>query len=85
MSALTPDTVFTIANDGILLFWLLLIVAPFWRGTKDPGAFRRHPRRARAHLYLADLLRHALRRRRAGRQLLLAARRDDAVLLARRA
>jgi hypothetical protein len=29
-----PATVFTIANDGIIPFWLLLIVAPFWRGTK---------------------------------------------------
>jgi len=30
---MSADTVFTIANNGILIFWLLLIVAPRWRGT----------------------------------------------------
>lgn len=29
-----PALVFAIANNGILLFWLLLIVAPRWRGTE---------------------------------------------------
>jgi hypothetical protein len=33
MSALSPAIVFAIANNGILIFWLLLIVAPRWRGT----------------------------------------------------
>ena len=33
MSALSPDTVFQIANRGIIVFWLLLIVAPRWKGT----------------------------------------------------
>jgi hypothetical protein len=28
-----PATVFTIANDSILPFWILLVVAPNWRGT----------------------------------------------------
>lgn len=28
------ETVFTIANNGILIFWLLLIVAPRWKGTQ---------------------------------------------------
>ncbi|MGD0142185.1 MAG: abscisic acid-deficient protein Aba4 family protein [Rhizomicrobium sp.] len=31
---MTPDTIFAIANNGILVFWLLLIVAPSWRGTQ---------------------------------------------------
>ena len=31
---MTADTVFTIANDGILVFWLLLIVAPRRRVTE---------------------------------------------------
>ena len=31
---MTPELVFAIANNGILLFWLLLIVAPAWRGTQ---------------------------------------------------
>lgn len=31
---MTPELVFTIANNGILPFWLLLIVAPRWRGTE---------------------------------------------------
>ena len=31
---MTPDTIFAIANNGILIFWLLLIVAPGWRGTQ---------------------------------------------------
>jgi hypothetical protein len=31
---MTPETVFAIANNGILVFWLLLIVAPAWRGTQ---------------------------------------------------
>jgi ABA DEFICIENT 4-like len=30
---MSTDTIFTIANNGILIFWLLLIVAPRWRGT----------------------------------------------------
>jgi hypothetical protein len=30
---MSPDLIFTIANNGILVFWLLLIVAPRWRGT----------------------------------------------------
>ena len=30
---MSPEAVFTIANNGILIFWLLLIVAPRWRGT----------------------------------------------------
>jgi hypothetical protein len=28
------ETVFIIANNGILVFWLLLIVAPRWKGTE---------------------------------------------------
>jgi ABA4-like protein len=28
-----PATIFTIANDGIIPFWLLLFLAPNWRGT----------------------------------------------------
>jgi hypothetical protein len=31
---MTPDTIFAIANNGILVFWLLLILAPGWRGTQ---------------------------------------------------
>jgi hypothetical protein len=31
---MSPELVFAIANNGILVFWLLLIVAPQWRGTK---------------------------------------------------
>jgi hypothetical protein len=31
---MTPETAFAIANNGILVFWLLLIVAPAWRGTQ---------------------------------------------------
>jgi hypothetical protein len=31
---MTPETIFAIANNGILVFWLLLIVAPGWRGTQ---------------------------------------------------
>lgn len=30
---MSPETVFLIANNGILVFWLLLIVAPRWKGT----------------------------------------------------
>ncbi len=30
---MSPEAVFTVANDGILIFWLLLIVAPRWKGT----------------------------------------------------
>lgn len=30
---MTPQTVFAIANNGILVFWLLLIIAPGWKGT----------------------------------------------------
>jgi hypothetical protein len=34
MSALlSPDTVFLIFNRGIIVFWLLLVIAPRWRGT----------------------------------------------------
>ena len=29
-----PELIFNIANNGILIFWLLLIVAPKWRGTE---------------------------------------------------
>jgi hypothetical protein len=31
---MTPDKIFAIANNGILIFWLLLIVAPAWRVTR---------------------------------------------------
>jgi hypothetical protein len=31
---MTPETIFAIANNGILIFWLLLIVAPGWRETR---------------------------------------------------
>ena len=31
---MSAETVFTIANNGILIFWLLLIVAPHWRVTE---------------------------------------------------
>jgi len=31
---MSPDLIFTVANNGILIFWLLLIVAPRWRGTQ---------------------------------------------------
>jgi len=31
---MSPELIFTIANNGILVFWLLLIVAPRWRGTE---------------------------------------------------
>lgn len=31
---MSPDLVFAIANNGILVFWALLIVAPHWRGTE---------------------------------------------------
>ena len=31
---MAAQTVFNIANNGILIFWLLLIVAPRWRGTQ---------------------------------------------------
>jgi hypothetical protein len=30
----TPGLIFNIANNGILIFWLLLILAPRWRGTE---------------------------------------------------
>ena len=30
---MSPETVFNIANNGIVIFWLLLIVAPRWKGT----------------------------------------------------
>jgi hypothetical protein len=30
---MSPELIFVIANNGILIFWLLLIVAPRWRGT----------------------------------------------------
>ncbi|HWA92725.1 MAG TPA: ABA4-like family protein [Rhizomicrobium sp.] len=31
---MSPELIFVIANNGILIFWLLLIVAPRWRGTE---------------------------------------------------
>lgn len=31
---MSPELVFEVANNGILVFWLLLIVAPRWRGTE---------------------------------------------------
>ncbi len=31
---MSAETVFDIANNGILIFWLLLIVAPHWRVTE---------------------------------------------------
>lgn len=31
---MSPETIFLVCNYGILLFWLLLIVAPRWRGTQ---------------------------------------------------
>lgn len=31
---MSPELIFAIANNGILVFWLLLIVAPRWRGTE---------------------------------------------------
>jgi hypothetical protein len=31
---MTPDLMFTVATLGVVPFWLLLIVAPFWRGTE---------------------------------------------------
>lgn len=31
---MTPETVFLIANYGVLPFWLLLLLAPGWRGTQ---------------------------------------------------
>ncbi|HTT96958.1 MAG TPA: ABA4-like family protein [Rhizomicrobium sp.] len=31
---MSPELIFAIANNGILIFWLLLIVAPRWRGTE---------------------------------------------------
>jgi hypothetical protein len=31
---MSPELIFTIANNGILIFWLLLVVAPRWRGTE---------------------------------------------------
>jgi hypothetical protein len=31
---MSPQLIFTIANNGILVFWLLLILAPRWRGTQ---------------------------------------------------
>jgi hypothetical protein len=30
---MSAETVFTVANNGIVIFWLLLIVAPRWKGT----------------------------------------------------
>lgn len=30
---MAPQTVFAIANNGILVFWVLLAVAPGWKGT----------------------------------------------------
>ena len=31
---MSPDLIFAVANNGILIFWLLLVVAPRWRGTQ---------------------------------------------------
>ncbi len=31
---MSPGLIFAIANNGILVFWILLIVAPRWRGTQ---------------------------------------------------
>lgn len=31
---MSPELIFTIANNGILIFWLLLIVVPRWRATE---------------------------------------------------
>jgi hypothetical protein len=31
---MSPELIFAVANNGILVFWLLLIVAPRWRGTQ---------------------------------------------------
>lgn len=31
---MSPQLVFLIANNGIIVFWLLLILAPRWRGTE---------------------------------------------------
>ena len=31
---MSPQLIFLIANNGILIFWLLLIVAPRWKGTQ---------------------------------------------------
>ena len=31
---MSTETIFLIANNGILVFWLLLIVAPRWRVTE---------------------------------------------------
>ncbi len=31
---MSTETIFLIANNGILVFWLLLIAAPRWRGTQ---------------------------------------------------
>ena len=31
---MTSELIFNIANNGILIFWALLIVAPRWRGTQ---------------------------------------------------
>jgi hypothetical protein len=32
--SMSPELIFLIANNGILVFWVLLIVAPRWRGTE---------------------------------------------------
>ena len=31
---MSPQLIFAIANNGILIFWLLLIFAPRWKGTE---------------------------------------------------
>lgn len=31
---MSPELLFTVCNNGILVFWLLLIAAPRWRGTQ---------------------------------------------------
>jgi hypothetical protein len=34
MPAITPDLMYSVANYSVLPFWLLLAVAPRWRGTQ---------------------------------------------------
>ncbi len=51
---MSTETIFNIANNGILVFWLLLIVAPRWRGTDILVHSAVGAGGDRAHLYLAD-------------------------------
>jgi hypothetical protein len=32
--SMTPETIFSIADGGVLICWILLIIAPRWRGTE---------------------------------------------------